>query len=123
MRPRIFKTCALAVMLLGLDALALSGRVAAQGVDPAELVRDIHAIFGQHHARAVHAKGVVLNATFEPTEQARQLSRASVFAGNLPATVRLSNTTGFPEIPDADPNASPHGLAIKFKLSNGSEMD
>jgi catalase len=40
------------------------------------LVRDIHAIFGEHHARAVHAKGVVLSATFEPTEQARQLSRA-----------------------------------------------
>jgi catalase len=95
----------------------------AQGIDPAELVRDLHAIFGEHHARAVHSKGVVLNATFEPTEQARQLSKASVFAGRLQATVRLSDTTGLPEIPDADPNASPRGLAVKFKLADGSEMD
>jgi catalase len=110
-------------MLFALDAPVLSGTGVAQGVDPAELVRDIHAIFGDHHARAVHAKGVVLNATFEPTERARQLSRASVFAGKLQVTVRLSDTTGLPEIPDADPNASPHGLAVKFKLDNRSEMD
>ncbi|MGC1639313.1 MAG: catalase family peroxidase, partial [Pseudolabrys sp.] len=48
---------------------------------------------------------------------------ASVFAGKLQATVRLSNTTGFPEIPDADPNATPRGLAVKVKLGDGSEMD
>jgi len=123
MKPRTFKTCTLAVMLFNLEAPVLSGTAVAQAVDPAELVRDIHAIFGEHHARAVHAKGVVLNATFEPTEQARQLSRASVFAGKLQATVRLSNTTGFPEIPDADPNATPRGLAVKVKLGDGSEMD
>ena len=52
-----------------------------------------------------------------------QLSKASVFAGKVQATVRLSDTTGIPEIPDADPNASPHGLAIKFTLGDGSEMD
>ena len=123
MKPRTLKTCTLGIVLLGLDALVLGGTAVAQGVDPAELVRDIHAIFGEHHARAVHAKGVVLNATFEPTEQARQLSKANVFAGRLQATVRLSDTTGLPEIPDADPNASPRGLAVKFKLDNGSEMD
>jgi catalase len=59
-------------------AFGLSDRSAAQEVDPAELVKDIHAIFGEHHARAVHAKGVVLEATFEPTEDARQLSKAPV---------------------------------------------
>ncbi len=123
MKPRSPKTCTLAVVLFGLDALVSSGTGMAQGIDPAELVRDLHAIFGEHHARAVHAKGLILNATFEPTEQARQLSKASVFAGKLQATVRLSNTTGLPKIPDADPNASPHGLAVKFKLDNGSEMD
>lgn len=123
MMPRMLGIYGLAVMLSGLDLLALNGRSAAQEVDPAELVRDIHAIFGDHHARAVHAKGVVLEATFEPTEQARGLSKASVFTDKLRATVRLSDTTGIPEIPDADPNASPHGLAIKFALGDGSEMD
>jgi catalase len=79
MKRRNLKTCALAIMLLGLDA-AVSGDIGmAQGIDPAELVRDIHAIFGEHHARAVHTKGVVLTAFFEPTEHARQLSQASVF--------------------------------------------
>jgi len=71
----------------------------------------------------VHAKGVVLDATFEPTDEARKLSKAAVFASNIKATVRLSDTTGIPQIPDADPFASPHGLAIKFALADSSEMD
>jgi len=123
MKQRALKTCALAAMLLGLDALLVGGAGVAQGVDPAELVKDLHAIFGEHHARAAHAKGIVLSATFESTEQARQLSKASAFTSKLQATVRLSNTTGLPEISDADPNATPRGLAVKFKLPDGSEMD
>jgi catalase len=110
-------------MLFALAAPLTSQIAAAQNGDPAELVKDIHAIFGEHHDRAVHAKGVVLNATFEPTAEARSLSTASVFTGTVQATVRLSNTTGFPTIADADPNATPHGLAVKFKLPGGSEMD
>lgn len=62
MKPRTFETCTLAVMLFNLEAPVLSGTAVAQAVDPAELVRDIHAIFGVHHARAVHAKGVVLKS-------------------------------------------------------------
>src|SRR5262245_16233779 len=123
MRPRIVKISILAASLLGFDALAMNRKTAAQDVDPAELVKDIQAIFGEHHARAVHAKGGGRHACFESAEEARRLSKASVFAGKVPATVRLSDTTGIPGIPDADPNASPHGLAIKFKLGDGSEMD
>src|SRR5262245_23611460 len=119
----VFATCSVAATIMALSALGLAGRSAAQDADPAELVTDFHTIFGEHHARAVHAKGVVLDATFEPTEEARQLSKASVFAGKVPATVRLSDTTGIPEIPDADSHASPHGLAMKFQLGDGSEMD
>ena len=114
---------AFAVGAIALGAVGLGDRSAAQDVDPADLVKDIHAIFGDHHERAVHAKGLVFDATFEPTDEARQLSKAAVFTGKIQATVRLSNTTGFPEIPDADPNASPHGLAAKFTLGDGSEMD
>ena len=120
-KVRFVGACALGAMVLG--SFGLSDRSAAQDVDPAELVKDIHAIFGEHHARAVHAKGVILEANFEPTYEARQLSKAVAFAGKLQATVRLSNTTGIPDIPDADPNASPHGLAIKFALSDSSDMD
>jgi catalase len=122
-REKGLRTYALTAILLASSALVLNGRSMAQDVDPAELVKDLHAIFGEHHARATHAKGVVLEATFEPTQEARELSKASVFAGKVQATVRLSNTTGIPEIPDADPNASPRGLAIKFSLIDGNEMD
>jgi len=122
-RQKLLKDRVLAVILLAATPLSLSGKSFAQDVDPADLVKDIHAIFGDHHARAVHAKGIVLDATFEPTSEARALSKAIVFASKSQALVRLSDTTGIPEIPDADPNASPHGLAIKFTLSDGSEMD
>jgi catalase len=122
-RQKGLGTYALTAILLASSALVLIGRGAAQEVDPAELVKDLHAIFGEHHARATHAKGVVLEASFEPTQEARQLSKANVFAGTVQATVRFSDETGLPEIPDTDPNASPRGLAIKFNLPDGSEMD
>ena len=122
-RQKVLRTCALTAILLASSSLVFSGSGVAQDVDPADLVKDIHAIFGDHHARAVHAKGLVLEATFEPTQEARELSQAIVFADKSQATVRLSNTTGLPEIPDADPLASPRGLAIKFALSDGNEMD
>jgi len=77
MKLSTLKTCTLAVMLLGLDAPVLSGTGVAQGVDPAELVRDIHAIFGEHHARAVHSKGVVLNATWRASSPKRVFSQAN----------------------------------------------
>jgi catalase len=121
-RAKLLATCALGAIMLMSGGLVV-GRSAAQEVDPAELVKDIHAIFGEHHARAVHAKGVTLEASFEPTEEARGLSKASLFQSKVQATVRLSDTTGLPEIPDADPNATPHGLAIKFTLADGSESD
>jgi catalase len=121
-KAKLLHTC-LVGSVLALSPLSLTSRSAAQDVDPAELVKDIHAIFGEHHERAVHAKGVVLEATFEPTAEARQMSKAAVFGGNIKATVRLSDTTGIPQIPDADPFASPHGLAIKFAFADGSEMD
>ncbi len=41
----------------------------------------------------------------------------------VPVTVRFSDATGLPEIPDGAPQANPHGLSIKFKPADGSEMD
>ncbi len=37
--------------------------------------------------------------------------------------VRFSIGTGVPTLPDAEPNASPHGIAIRFKLPDGSHTD
>jgi catalase len=36
---------------------------------PAELVDALHTAFGEHHARAVHTKGIFLEGSFEPDPQ------------------------------------------------------
>jgi catalase len=41
----------------------------------------------------------------------------------VPVTVRFSANTGIAKIADADPMASPRGLAIRFHLPDGSESD
>jgi catalase len=38
-------------------------------------------------------------------------------------TVRFSDNTGIPTLPDADDHATPHGMALKFHLPDGSETD
>ncbi|KMO31369.1 catalase [Methylobacterium variabile] len=82
-------------------------------------------LFGEHPGkRANHAKGVVVEGRFTPSKEAATLSKASVFSGAaVPVTVRFSDATGLPAIPDGAPEASPHGLSIKFKAADGSEMD
>lgn len=91
---------------------------------PSDLVAALHAAFGEHHARAVHAKGVILKGTFSPDPNAKSLSKAPIFAGGpLPMTVRFSNFTGIPDIPDTIPEANPRGFAVKVKASGGEEFD
>ena len=91
---------------------------------PAALVAALHAAFGEHHARAVHAKGIVLEGVFAPTCQARELSSVSLFAGgSVPVTVRFSDFTGIPDIPDTADGANPRGLGVKFRLPDGAAMD
>jgi catalase len=38
-------------------------------------------------------------------------------------TVRFSDSTGIPNIPDGSADAKPHGIAIKYHLPNGSDTD
>src|SRR5262249_10770327 len=61
--------------------------------------------------RANHAKGVLVTGTFTPAKTAPTLSKAPHFAKTVPVLVRFSDPTGVPNLPDADPNASPHGMA------------
>jgi catalase len=42
---------------------------------------------------------------------------------STPVSVRFSNGTGVPVIPDNDPNANPRGLAIRFHLSERVHTD
>lgn len=87
------------------------------------LVQDLHTAFGEHHSRAVHAKGIILKGRFSPTSEARSLSRAPLFRTDTTVIVRFSNFTGFPDIPDNDPNANPRGMAIKFGPSAAPYLD
>jgi catalase len=91
---------------------------------PAQLVQDFHAAFGEHHARAVHTKGFILQGTYTPSAEARELCRAQLFMeSSVPVVVRFSDFTGLPNIPDTQATANPRGLAIKFLMPDGSDTD
>jgi catalase len=90
-----------------------------------ELLKKFDLIFGLHPGfRPAHAKGIMLHGTFTPTAEAAGLSRAPhLNRPSTPATVRFSNSTGIPVIPDNDPNAEPRGCAIRFHLAERVHTD
>jgi catalase len=90
-----------------------------------DLLKQFDQIFGEHPGfRPAHAKGILLSGTFIPSEQAKSLSRAPHFRReSTPVTVRFSNSTGVPLIPDNDPNANPRGLAVRFHLADRVHTD
>ncbi|MEX3947790.1 catalase family peroxidase [Paraburkholderia sp. EG287B] len=96
----------------------------AQKSTPVQLVDALNGVFGKHpDARAVHAKGIVLEGTFTPSAAAPGVSKAPHFQTAVPVVVRFSNFAGIPDIADDHPLASPRGMAIKFKLPDGSDTD
>ena len=102
----------------------VSAQTTPQQSSPAQLVDALHSAFGNHHARAVHAKGIILEGTFTPSTEAASITSAVHFSkGKLPVIVRFSDFTGIPNISDADGLANPRGFAIKFKLPDGSSTD
>jgi catalase len=112
------------VAALVIGTLAAIQPTTIRAEDGARLVDDLHAAFGKHHARAVHAKGVILEGNFAPTEAARALSKAAVFTGTtVPVTIRFSDFTGIPDIPDNTGDANPRGLGIKLRTGGDADMD
>ncbi len=111
--------------LLATAGLTLAAALPAAAQDnlPADLVHDLHGAFGEHHARAVHAKGIVLTGSFVPSPGARTLSKAPLFLKPTPVIVRFSDFTGIPTIPDNIGDASPRGLAIKFGTVDDAQLD
>src|SRR5262245_3630710 len=90
-----------------------------------DLLTQLDAMFGLHPGfRPAHAKGVMLAGTFTPSLEARSLTRAPhITRGSTPVTLRFSNGTGLPSIPDNDPNTNPLGLAIRFHLADHVHTD
>jgi catalase len=75
--------------------------------------------------RPAHAKGLMCAGTFNPSREAAELTRAP-HAGrpSTPVTVRYSNSTGIPTIPDNDPARSgPRGIAVRFHLAEHVHTD
>ncbi len=90
-----------------------------------ELLQQFDAIFGVHPGfRPAHAKGIMLNGSFTPSPESASLTRAPhMNRPSTPATVRFSNSTGIPVIPDNDPNADPRGCGIRFHLAERVHTD
>jgi catalase len=112
------------VVIVPVLACAPVGLVAQQAQAPAkslpqqianvmvQLAGGIHPGF-----RFTHAKGIVATGTFTPAPTAKSISSAAHLQGGpVPVTVRFSDGTGNPQIPDANPNAAPHGMAVRFTL-------
>ncbi|HEX7968434.1 MAG TPA: catalase family peroxidase [Stellaceae bacterium] len=90
-----------------------------------QIVDAMNKAFGAHPGfRANHAKGVVVEGNFRGSPEAAALSKAALFTGGtIPVTVRFSDSTGIPNVPDGSAAANPHGMAIKFHLPDGSDTD
>jgi catalase len=66
----------------------------------------------------------MLTGRFTPSPGAASLTRAPhIHRESTPVTVRFSNSTGVPLVPDNDPNANPRGLAIRFHLAEHVHTD
>ena len=89
------------------------------------LLKQFDAIFGLHAGfRPAHAKGLMLTGTFTPSADAASLTRAPhITRASTPVRARFSSSTGFPLLPDNDPNGNPRGLAIRFDLAEHVHTD
>ena len=81
---------------------------------------DLYPAPGVRKARAIRAKGIMLEGTFTPAENAAEWGGASIFCGEtLPVTARFSDFTGFRDGPDTHPR----GLAVTFRPRLGPQTD
>src|SRR5258708_9607879 len=90
-----------------------------------EIFKQFESMFGSHPGfRPGHAKGILLMGTFTPSSAAASLHRAhNAVQASTRVTVRCSDGTGVPLIPDNDPNADPRGMAIRFNLAEHVHTD
>jgi catalase len=110
---------------LGTPIVGLAQDTASQKSLAEQLVDAFNAVFGVHPGvRANHAKGVVLEGTFTPNASAASVSKAAHLQKRktpVPVTVRFSDGSGLPTVADTD--EMPRGMAVKFKLPDGSMTD
>ena len=90
-----------------------------------DLLAQLDTIFGLHPGfRPAHAKGMMMSGTFTSSPEPRSLTRAPhVTRESTPVTLRFSNGTGLPLIPDNVPESNPRGLGIRFHLADRVHTD
>src|SRR5215469_9988229 len=91
-----------------------------------QLLDAFDAMGGVHPGyRPAHAKGLMCSGTFTPAPEAAKLTRAPhANRPSTPVTVRYSDSTGVPTIPDNDPQRSgPRGIAVRFHLGDHVHTD
>ena len=90
-----------------------------------DILKQQRNLAGEHPGyRPVHAKGIYIGGTFTPTPAAGVLSTAPHFnAASTPVTVRFSDGTGLPSIPDNSPDATPAGCGVRFHLGPHQHTD
>src|SRR3954471_9937628 len=111
-------------LALATGSLNVLGQTQPQTSSPGQLVDALHTAFGTHQARAVHAKGIILEGEFAPDANAASLTRAMhLQKTKSKIIVRFSDFTGIPDIPDNVGGANPRGFAIKFIMSDGASTD
>jgi catalase len=117
--------CLAATLLCATPALAQTQSPPRPAKEtPLTMVNALHTAFGEHHARAVHTKGVILEGSFTPAPEAKSLTREPIFAGGtVPVIARFSLFAGVPDLPDNDDGASPAGFAVKMIAPDGDDFD
>ena len=91
-----------------------------------QLLDALDALSGLHPGfRPAHAKGLMCSGMFTPSPEAAKLTPAAhASRPSTSVTVRYSNSTGLPTIPDNDPARSgPRGMAIRFHLAEHAHTD
>ncbi|MEP9357207.1 catalase [Sphingomonas sp. KR3-1] len=123
--PHARLAAALLCMSTPLPAFAQTTSPPAKAQEtPLTMVAALHTAFGEHHARAVHTKGTILEGSFTPAPEAKSLTREPIFAGGtVPVIARFSLFAGLPDLPDNDDGASPAGFAVKMIAPDGDDFD
>ena len=126
------KKTAIVAMLLTASAASAEDKVKTQENPIQEkptveqIVDTLTKLSGGPHTgyRANHAKGIVVQGEFVPASSAASLTKAVHLQSKAsPVVVRFSNATGVPTIPDANGNAFPKGIAVRFQLEDGRYTD
>ena len=88
----------------------------AQGADPQPIVDVMHALSGMAKHRPSGAKGQCFVGTFEPTAEARKLSKAATFTKSSPVVGRFSVGGGNAKVADA---ARGPNRGFSFRIDEG----